>query len=154
MKIQVGDQAPEFTLPSQEGTEVSLSDFRGKKNVVLYFYPKDDTPGCKIQACTFRDQYTIFKNVDAEVIGISGDSQQSHKQFSTKYSLPFTLLCDTDNKVRQLYDVPPTLWILPGRATYVIDKEGIIRYICDSTFDFEVHSKEALKALRKLRVTV
>ena len=111
MKIKVGDKAPEFTLPSQDGTQVSLSEFRGKKNVVLYFYPKDDTPGCKMQACGFRDKYPIFANARTEIIGISQDSQQSHKQFATKYNLPFTLLCDATNKVRQLYDVPPTLYL-------------------------------------------
>ncbi len=150
MKIKVGDKAPEFTLPSQDGTQVSLSDFRGKKNVIIYFYPKDDTPGCTKEACAFRDQYQIFTDAGAEVIGISGDSQQSHKQFATKYNLPFTLLCDTNNKVRQLYDVPATLWILPGRVTYVIDKEGIIRHIFDSMLDFEAHVKEALNTLKAI----
>ncbi|MEB3341364.1 peroxiredoxin [Okeania sp.] len=150
MKINVGDKAPEFTLPSQEGTQVSLSDFRGKKNVVIYFYPKDNTPGCTKEACAFRDQYEVFTDVDAEIIGISGDTQKSHQQFTTKYNLPFTLLCDTDNKVRQLYDVPATLWILPGRVTYVIDKEGIIRHIFDSMLDFDAHSKEALKILKDM----
>ncbi|MEM1168043.1 MAG: peroxiredoxin [Cyanobacteria bacterium P01_H01_bin.35] len=150
MKIKVGDKAPEFTLPSQDGTQVSLSNFLGKKNVVVYFYPKDDTPGCTKEACAFRDQYQVFTDVDAEVIGISGDSQQSHKQFATKYNLPFTLLCDTSNKVRQLYDVPATLWILPGRVTYVIDKEGIIRHIFDSMLDFDAHVKEALKTLKSI----
>ena len=150
MKIKVGDKAPEFTLPSQDGTQVSLSDFRGKKNVIIYFYPKDDTPGCTKEACAFRDQYQIFTDGGAAVIGISGDSQESHKQFATKYNLPFTLLCDTNNKVRQLYDVPATLWILPGRVTYVIDKEGIIRHIFDSMLDFEAHVKEALKTLKAI----
>ncbi len=150
MKIKVGDKAPEFTLPSQDGTQVSLSDFQGKKNVVVYFYPKDNTPGCTKEACAFRDQYQVFTDAGAEVIGISGDSQQSHKQFVTKYNLPFTLLCDTNNKVRQLYDVPATLWILPGRVTYVIDKEGIIRHIFDSMLDFEAHVKEALKTLKAI----
>jgi len=152
MKIKVGDKAPEFTLPSQDGTQVSLSDFRGKKNVVVYFYPKDDTPGCTKEACAFRDQYQVFTDAGAEVIGISGDTQQSHKQFATKYNLPFTLLCDTNNKVRQSYDVPATLWILPGRVTYVIDKEGIIRHIFDSMLDFEAHVKEALKTLKAIPV--
>ena len=152
MKIKVGDKAPEFTLPSQDGTQVPLSKFRGKKNVVLYFYPKDDTPGCKMQACGFRDKYPIFANAGTEIIGISQDSQQSHKQFATKYNLPFTLLCDATNKVRQLYDVPPTLWILPGRATYIIDKQGIIRHIFDSMFDFEAHVTESLKMLKAIPV--
>ncbi len=150
MKIKVGDKAPEFTLPSQDGTQVSLSDFLGKKNVVVYFYPKDDTPGCTKEACAFRDQYQVFTDVGAEVIGISADSQKSHKEFANKYNLPFTLLCDTSNKVRQLYDVPATLWILPGRVTYVIDKEGIIRHIFDSMLDFDAHVKEALNTLKAI----
>ena len=150
MKIKVGDKAPEFTLPSQDGTQISLSDFRGKKNVVVYFYPKDDTPGCTKEACAFRDQYQVFTDVGAEVIGISADSQKSHKEFANKYNLPFTLLCDTSNKVRQLYDVPATLWILPGRVTYVIDKEGIIRHIFDSMLDFDAHVKEALNTLKAI----
>ncbi|MGD1703066.1 peroxiredoxin [Dapis sp. BLCC M229] len=150
MTIKVGDKAPEFTLPSQDGTKVSLSDFRSKKNVVVYFYPKDDTPGCTKEACAFRDKYQVFTDTDAEVIGISGDSKKSHKQFATKYNLPFTLLCDESNKVRELYDVPATLWILPGRVTYVIDKEGIIRHIFDSMLEFEAHVKEALKALKAI----
>lgn len=150
MTIKVGDKAPEFTLPSQDGTSVSLSEFRGKKNVVVYFYPKDDTPGCTKEACAFRDQYQVFTDAGAEVIGISGDSQQSHKQFASKYNLPFTLLSDTSNKVRELYGVPATLWILPGRVTYVIDKEGIIRHIFDSMLDFNAHVEEALKTLKAI----
>ncbi|MGD1716606.1 peroxiredoxin [Hydrocoleum sp. CS-953] len=152
MTIKVGDKAPEFTLSSQDGTKVSLSDFLGKKNVVVYFYPKDDTPGCTKEACAFRDKYQVFTDADAEVIGISGDSKKSHKQFAAKYNLPFTLLSDKSNKVRELYDVPATLWILPGRVTYVIDKEGIIRHIFDSMLDFDAHVKEALKTLKAISV--
>ncbi|MGK7921467.1 MAG: peroxiredoxin [Trichodesmium sp.] len=150
MVVKVGDKAPDFTLPSQDGTPVSLSDFRGQKNVVVYFYPKDDTPGCTKEACAFRDQYQVFTDNGTEVIGISGDSQGSHKQFTTKYNLPFTLLSDSSNKVRQLYGVPATLWILPGRVTYVIDKEGIIRHIFDSMLDFDAHVAEALKTLKAI----
>ena len=150
MVVKIGDTAPDFTLPSQAGTSVSLSDFRGKKNVVVYFYPKDDTPGCTKEACAFRDQYQVFTDAGAEVIGISGDSQESHKQFTTKYNLPFTLLSDTSNKVRQLYGVPATLWILPGRVTYVIDKEGIIRHIFDSMLNFDAHVAEALNTLKAI----
>lgn len=152
MSVKVGDKAPEFTLPSQNGTQVSLSQFQGQKNVVVYFYPKDDTPGCTKEACAFRDQYQVFTDAGAEVIGISGDSPASHQQFATKYNLPFTLLSDTGNKVRQLYGVPATLWILPGRVTYVIDKQGTIRHIFDSMLNFDAHVEEALKTLKAIPV--
>jgi peroxiredoxin Q/BCP len=152
MAVKVGDTAPDFTLPSQNGTQVSLSEFRGKKNIVVYFYPKDDTPGCTKEACAFRDRYQVFTDAGAEVIGISGDSEQSHKQFATKYNLPFTLLSDSSNKVRQLYGVPATLWLLPGRVTYVIDKQGIIRHIFDSMLNFDAHVEEALKTLKAISV--
>ncbi|MEG4252387.1 peroxiredoxin [Microcoleus sp. AT3-A2] len=151
MTVKVGDTAPDFTLPSQTGTSVSLKDFKGKKNVIVYFYPKDDTPGCTTQACAFRDSYEVFKDAGAEVIGISDDSQQSHEKFATKYQLPFTLLSDTGNKVRQLYGVPATLWIMPGRVTYVIDKEGVVKHIFDSMLDFKAHVAEALKTLETIK---
>lgn len=148
MAIKVGDRAPEFTLPSQDGTNVSLADFLGKKSVVIYFYPKDDTPGCTKESCAFRDSYEVFKEMGAEVIGISADSVDSHQRFQTKYQLPFILLSDTDNKVRNLFGVPPTLFILPGRVTYVIDKEGIVKHVFDSQLDFNAHVDEALKTLK------
>jgi len=148
--VKVGDRAPDFTLTSQTGAPVSLSDFRGKQAVVLYFYPKDDTPGCTAESCAFRDSYEVFKEVGAEVIGISGDSPESHRQFASKYTLPFTLVSDAGNKVRQQYAVPATLWVLPGRVTYVIDKEGIVRHIFDSQLNFSAHVDEALKTLRQL----
>ena len=93
MAVKIGDPAPDFTLPSQNGPSVSLKDFRGKA-VVLYFYPKDDTPGCTAESCGFRDQYEVFKTSGAEIIGVSGDSSESHQKFATKYQLPFTLLSD------------------------------------------------------------
>jgi peroxiredoxin Q/BCP len=148
MAVQVGDVAPDFMLPSQTGDLVSLSDFRGKKAVVLYFYPKDDTPGCTKEACAFRDRYEVFKEAGAEVIGVSGDSSQSHQQFATKYNLPFILLSDNGNELRKRYGVPSTLWVLPGRVTYVIDAEGIIRHIFDSMLEFDRHVEEALNTLQ------
>ena len=151
MAVKLGDTAPDFTLTSQTGTSVSLKNFRGKKNVIVYFYPKDDTPGCTAEACAFRDSYEVFKDAGAEVIGISDDSQQSHEKFATKYQLPFTLLSDTGNKVRQLYGVPPTLWIMPGRVTYVIDKQGVVKHIFDSMLDFKAHISEALKTLEAIK---
>lgn len=150
MPVQVGDLAPDFTLTSQTGESFTLKDFRGKKAVVLYFYPKDDTPGCTAEACAFRDSYSIFEETGAEVIGISGDSPQEHKKFVGKHNLPFTLLSDTGNKVRKLYGVPATLWILPGRVTYVIDDQGVVRHIFDSMLDFKGHVDEALKTLRSM----
>lgn len=148
--IKVGDRAPKFSLVSQSGATVSLDDFLGKKYVVLYFYPKDDTPGCTAESRAFRDRYEVFQEAGAEVIGISADSPDSHKQFASKYQLPFTLLSDINNQVRKSYGVPATLFILPGRVTYVIDKEGIVRHIFDSPFDFNGHVEEALKTLKSL----
>ncbi len=151
MTVKVGDIAPDFTLTSQTGSSVSLRDFKGKKNVILYFYPKDDTPGCTAEACAFRDSYEVFKDAGAEVIGISDDSQQSHQKFATKYKLPFILLSDTGNKVRQLYGVPATLWIMPGRVTYAIDKQGVVKHIFDSMLDFKAHVSESLKTLEGIK---
>ncbi|MDY7024700.1 MAG: peroxiredoxin [Cyanobacteriota bacterium] len=148
MAVKVGDTAPDFTLTSQTGESVNLADFRGKTAVVLYFYPKDDTPGCTKEACAFRDSYQVFKDAGAEVIGVSSDSAVSHEKFAQKYNLPFILLSDAGNKVRQLYGVPATLWILPGRVTYVIDKEGVVRHIFDSMLDFNAHVDEALRTLK------
>ena len=149
--VQVGDRAPVFTLPNQSGTLVNLTDLLGQKPIVLYFYPKDDTPGCTAESCAFRDSYEIFQEAGAEVIGISADTPASHQQFASKYRLPFTLLSDTDNRVRKLYGVPATLFILPGRVTYVIDQEGIVRHIFDSQLDFKAHVQESLSVLRGLQ---
>jgi thioredoxin-dependent peroxiredoxin len=151
MPVQIGDTAPDFTLPSQSGERVSLKDFIGKKSIVLYFYPKDDTPGCTAQACAFRDSYEVFRDAGAEVIGVSDDSSASHEKFATKYRLPFTLLSDTGKQLRKLYGVPSTLGLLPGRVTYIIDKNGIVRHIFNSQFNFKGHIEEALKTLRELQ---
>ncbi len=147
-KVKVGDAAPNFTLSSQTGNTVSLRDFIGKKNIVLYFYPKDNTPGCTAEACSFRDSYQVFKDAGAEVIGVSSDSAQSHQQFATKNKLPFVLLSDENGAVRKLYGVPATLGLLPGRVTYIIDKQGIVRNIFSSQFTPEKHIEEALKTLQ------
>jgi peroxiredoxin Q/BCP len=149
-KVRVGDPAPDFTLPSQSGNPVSLSDFIGKKVIVLYFYPKDDTPGCTTEACAFRDSYEVFKDAGAEVIGVSSDSEESHQRFAAKYRLPFILLSDGNGAVRKRYGVPATLGLLPGRVTYVIDKKGIVRHIFSSQFTPEKHITEAIKTLQAL----
>ncbi|MCF4968971.1 peroxiredoxin [Nostoc sp. CMAA1605] len=150
MSIKVGDTAPDFTLPNQNGSTVSLSDFRGKKSVVLYFYPKDETPGCTAESCAFRDQYEVFQGVGAEVIGVSGDSSESHQRFAAKYNLPFTLLSDKGDKVRKLYGATAAFGLFPGRVTYVIDQQGTVQYVFDSMLNFKGHVDEALKTLQQL----
>jgi thioredoxin-dependent peroxiredoxin len=147
MAIKIGDLAPDFTLTTQNNESVSLSNFRGKKSVVLYFYPQDDTPGCTAESCAFRDRYQVFQDAGAEVIGISGDSAASHAKFADKHQLPFILVSDSNNTVRQKFGVPNTLWVMPGRVTYVIDKEGIVRHVFDSMLDFQAHVEQALKTL-------
>lgn len=149
-KVRVGDLAPDFTLPSQWGEMINLSDFRGKNCVVLYFYPKDETRGCTAEACAFRDSYEVFKEVGAEVIGISSDSIESHSKFALHHKLPFILLSDEGSKVRKLYGVSSTLKLIPGRWTYIIDKKGVIRYIFSSQFRPSKHVKEALQVLKDI----
>jgi peroxiredoxin Q/BCP len=150
LKVNVGDQAPDFTLPSQEGENITLSQFLGKKNVVLYFYPKDETRGCTREACEFRDKYEVFKDLGAEVIGVSSDVVESHESFAIKHNLPFILLSDSDKKVRKLYDVPSTFGLIPGRVTYIIDKAGSIKHIFSSQFQPKKHIQEAIDVLKKL----
>lgn len=149
-KVQVGDHAPTFTSPNQHGTMVSLGDFVGKSTVVLYFYPKDDTPGCTAEACSFRDSYEVFKQAGAEVIGVSSDSEESHQKFTSKYSLPFTLISDKGGALRKLFGVPATIGILPGRVTYVIDKQGVVRHIFNDMFNAQKHIAEALNIVKGL----
>ena len=132
MSIEVGREVPDFTLENQDGENVSLSDFRGK-NVVLYFYPKDMTPGCTTQACDFRDQYDAFKQYDTVIIGISPDPIERHQKFIDKHGLPFELLADTEHEVATQYDV----WKLKKmfgkefygveRSTFIIDKTGVLQ---------------------------
>ncbi len=150
MTVQVGDQAPDFTLAAQSGDNITLSGFRGQRAVVLYFYPKDDTPGCTVESCSFRDSYEVFKDIGAEVIGISSDSPESHQKFAQKHGLPFTLVSDPDSSVRKAYGVPATLGLLPGRVTYVIDREGVIRHIFNAQFNPKAHVENALKVLKNL----
>lgn len=150
MTIKVGDMAPDFTLTAQTGVPVSLKDFRSQKSVVLYFYPKDDTPGCTAESCAFRDSYQVFKDAGAEVIGVSSDSTESHQKFASKHNLPFILLSDVGGQLRKSYEVPADFFILPGRVTYIIDKEGVIRHIFNSQMNFKAHVDEALKTLKSI----
>jgi thioredoxin-dependent peroxiredoxin len=150
LAVQVGDQAPDFTLPSQTGDNVTLSEYRGRKNVVLYFYPKDETIGCTKEACAFRDSYDGFTQLGAEVLGVSGQSVESHKGFASHHGLPFLLLADVDNKVRHLFGVPANMGFIPGRVTYIIDKQDIVRHIFNSQYQPEKHIEEAKRVLEKL----
>jgi len=149
--LKVGDKVPYFTLQNQKGEWFKSTDVIGKESAVIYFYPKDETPGCTKEACKFRDEFEVFNDLKAKVIGISSDDVASHKKFAKKYHLPFTLLADVNKKVRKLFGVPGSiLGLLPGRVTYVINKKGVIIYIFNSQFGAEKHISEALKALQKV----
>jgi peroxiredoxin Q/BCP len=150
MKVNVGDKAPDFSLQSQTGENVALSQFQGKKNVVLYFYSKDETVGCTREACAFRDSYELFTDLGAEVIGVSADTVESHKSFAEHHNLPFLLLSDVDNEVRKLYGATSTLGIIPGRVTFIIDKKGVVRHVFSSQLQPEKHVQEAKAVLEKI----
>lgn len=149
-KAKIGDRAPDFTLPDQSGTKVSLKDFIGSKIVVLFFYPKDFSRGCTAEACAFRDSYDVFVEAGAQVIGVSSQSVESHNRFAILNKLPFILLSDEGGRVRELYGVPSTLGILPGRATYIIDKKGIVRHIFSSQLNATKHIDEAIRIVKEI----
>ena len=149
--IQVGDKAPDFTLPSQAGEQVRLSDRHGERIVVLYFYPKDETVGCTKEACAFRDSYEVFAEAGAEVIGVSSDSVDKHAAFAGHHELPFTLLSDQGGQVRKSYGVPAVLGVLPGRVTYVIDRTGTVRHVFNSMTNIGQHVSDALDVVRRLQ---
>ncbi len=148
--VKVGDPAPDFTLSTGSGKTVKLSDCRGSV-VVLFFYPKDNTSICTKEVCSFRDSYDTFKENGAKVFGVSSDSVQSHNGFAQAQRLNFPLLSDEGGKVRKLYGVPRTLGIIPGRVTYVIDKQGKVRHIFNSQRNAQKHVDEALRIVRTLQ---
>ena len=151
-KLEIGDKLPVFSLQDQNGQLFDSRSLLGKKNLVLFFYPKDDTPGCTKEACSFRDQFEVFKDVNAEVIGISGQSVESHKKFAEKHRLTYPLLTDTGNKLRKQFGVPTNLFgLLPGRVTYITNKEGEIIHIFNSQMQAEKHVDEALRLLKSLK---
>lgn len=149
-RIANGTPAPDFELPDQNGRLVRLSQYREHSAVVIYFYPKDDTKGCTIEACRFRDDFPRFQATGAEILGISDDSNESHGQFASKYNLPFTLLSDKGGLVRKLYGVKKTFGIIPGRVTFVIDRAGIVRHIFSSQSSPAKHVEEALAEIARL----
>jgi peroxiredoxin Q/BCP len=150
MNISIGSPLPPFRLPDQDGNIIDSKQLVGERPLVLYFYPKDDTPGCTAQACSFRDAYQDFIDVGAQVVGISSDDAATHKAFAEKHRLPFTLLSDENNKLRKEMGVPSDLLgLLPGRVTYVIDRYGIVQHIFKSQLNVKRHISEALAALEK-----
>lgn len=146
--LAVGSQVPSVTLPNQNGTNVALSDLRGRW-LVVYFYPKDHTPGCTKEACAFRDAYQDFTDAGAEVVGISSDSAASHERFAERNSLPFILLADVDDAARKAFQVPNTLFFIQGRATFVVNPQGIIVHAFNSQLSFTKHAREALNAIQQ-----
>ena len=147
-EIKIGSTIPSFTLPDQNGNLFDINAVLGKKNLVIYFYPKDDSPGCTAQACSFQDQFEVFTQADAVIIGISGQSVKSHKEFAEKHRLSFTLLSDEGNKIRKQFGVPTNLFgLLPGRVTYIADKTGNVIYVFNSQTNATKHVDEALRIL-------
>ena len=149
-KIKVGDSAPDFEGPTSDGTRLGLKNFIGKKNVVLYFYPKDDTPGCTKEACSFRDNLDSLRRIGAEVIGVSLDSVDSHKKFASKYKLPFPLISDKDKRVAQAYGVLRDTGTSTNRVTFIIDKAGKIAKIFPKV-DVTSHTEEVAEALKAMQ---
>ena len=147
--LQPGDRLPFFQLRNQDDELVDISKFIGKP-LVIYFYPKDDTPGCTRQACAFRDEFERFSEAGVIVFGISSDSTDAHRRFKERYDLPFDLLADEQSKVRKLIGVPSGfLGLLPGRVTYIIDNKGIVRHTFSSQLDMTAHVEEALRIIAK-----
>ena len=147
--LKAGDKAPEFSLPDQDSNMVSLTDLRGKW-VVVYFYPKDDTPGCTKEACSFRDSYADFQDAGAVVYGVSIDSPSKHRSFRDKHNLPFSLLSDNGRKVGKAFGVPMSFFFLHGRTTFVIDPEGVIQHTFNSQVKPKAHIAEALSVLKSV----
>ena len=137
-------------LSTRGGERITLADYRGKKTAVVFFYPKDGSPVCTKEVCAFRDAYENFVEVGAVVIAVSGDSATQHQAFASNHRLPFVLVSDTDGTARRAFGVPKSMGLLPGRVTYVIDKEGIIRHVFTAQFASGRHVEEALDAIRKL----
>ena len=149
--LKVGDKMPIFGAKDQDGNDFYIESVLYKKVLVIYFYPKDETPGCTKQACSFRDEYEDIKNAGAEVIGISGDSVKSHKKFAQNHKLPYILLSDNDKSIRKLFGVPTImLGLIPGRVTYVVDLKGIVQMVYNS-MDASQHIPKSLEAIQKLK---
>lgn len=150
-KLQVGDPAPDFTLPDQFNRPIHFAEVAGQGPIVLFFYPKDYTPGCTAEVCAFRDNYEDFKDAGATVIGVSADSTESHERFSERHRLPFILLSDAGGVVQSLYGAEKTFGILPVRITFIIDNQRTIRHIFSSQINIDKHISDALQVIQTLR---
>ena len=148
--VKVGDRAPDFSLEAQDGHNVALHDFTGSKNVVLYFYPKDFTPGCRAETKSFSENYDSLLAMGAEVLGISSDSPESHVDFAKECGATFPMLADKGGRVRESYGVKSSFGLAPGRVTFVIDKKGIVRHVFSSQLRPKQHVSEAMEALKAL----
>lgn len=149
--LSVGDRVPPFTAVLQDGSRIDSEAMLGKKTVVLFFYPKDNTPVCTKEACAFRDSYEMFVAAGAEVIGVSSDSPASHLAFAEKHRLPFPIISDHDRMLRKLFGVPNPLGVIPGRVTYVIDRQGVVRLVFSALFASDEHVRKALTAVRQAK---
>lgn len=148
--LAVGDSAPPFTATLQDGSTFDSRTLLGQKTLVLFFYPKDNTPVCTREACGFRDAYEQFQAVGAEVVGVSSDSPASHLAFAAKHRLPFPIISDPARALRKLFGVPNPLGFLPGRVTFVIDKAAVIRLAFSALLVSDDHVKQALAAVAGL----
>ena len=149
VELKPGMSAPAFEARDQNGATVRLADFKGSRSVVLYFYPKDDTPGCTAQACSLRDGYSPIQETGAVVLGVSADDEKSHAAFAKKYQLPFSLLADPDKKIIQAYGVKMAVLGVAKRWTFIIDRGGVVRHII-SDVDTAKHDRQVLELLKKL----
>jgi thioredoxin-dependent peroxiredoxin len=148
-ELKEGDRIPSFKLPDQDGNEVDIAERIGKQPLVIYFYPKDFTSGCTMEAHAFREMYEAFQKEGAEVFGISGDSIESHKRFVVEHELPFKLLSDKDNKVREMFGAFG-IGHTPGRVTFVVDKKGVIRMVFSSQIQPKKHVDQSIAKVREI----
>ncbi|KAI8808027.1 peroxiredoxin [Cladochytrium replicatum] len=145
----IGKSAPVLSLPNAKGASINLGDYY-KYPLVLFFYPGDFSPGCTLEVCRFRDQYQVFKEAGAEVVGVSKDSIQSHEEFAAKYQLQYTLLSDQNGEAKKAFAVPSSIWG-ESRVTFVIDQTGTVRYFFNAMIDFDKHVRASLKALKAMK---
>lgn len=151
MSLRLNDKLPYFILKNQYNKEINSKNFYGKK-LVVFFYPKDDTPGCTMEVCNFRDNYSEIKKYNSNIVGISSDSVKSHNNFSKKFNVTYDLLSDNDNKVKKLFGVPRSMFgLLPGRVTYIFNQESILLKIINSQINIYEHLSETIKFLKKLK---
>jgi peroxiredoxin Q/BCP len=148
MSISIGDSCPHFSLQNQDGQTINIQDYIGTKNIIIYFYPKDNTVGCTKEACSFRDAMQDLNNLDCEVVGISADSVASHKAFANQFRLTFNLLSDVGNEIRKMFKVPANVFgLIPGRVTYVVNKGGKIVHVINSQLNPDKHIKETIEVV-------